>query len=58
VAATTAHQRCETNVPSSTRNSPTKPLRPGTPIDDSITMVNSPAKTGATVCRPLSDEMS
>ena len=41
MAATTAHQRWARNVPSSTRNSPTKPLRPGRPIDDSITSVNS-----------------
>ena len=35
------------------RNSPTKPLRPGTPIDESITSVNTAAKIGATFCRPL-----
>ena len=32
----TAHQRWARKVPISTRNSPTKPLRPGRPIDASI----------------------
>ncbi len=30
-----------------------KPLRPGTPIDDSITTVNPAAKIGATACSPF-----
>ena len=40
------------------RNSPTKPLRPGTAIDDIITTVNTAANTGATFCSPLSAEIS
>ena len=35
------------------RNSPTKPLSPGTPIDDSITTMNTAAKIGATFWMPL-----
>ena len=45
--ATTAHHRWVTNVPMRTRNSPTKPLSPGRPIDESITTMKTPAKTGA-----------
>ncbi len=52
VAATTAHQRWAMKAPSSARNSPTKPLRPGRPIDDNITRVNTPAKTGADFWKP------
>ena len=40
------------------RNSPTKPLRPGSAIDDSITTVNAAANTGATFCSPLSAAIS
>ena len=40
------------------RNSPTNPLSPGRPIDESITTVNTAAKIGATFCRPLSAEIS
>ena len=53
-AATTVHQRADANDPMSTRNSPTKPLSPGTPIDESITTVNPAAKIGATDWMPLS----
>ena len=35
------------------RNSPTKPLSPGTPIDDSITTVNTAAKIGADLLEAL-----
>jgi len=34
-------------------NSPTKPLSPGRPIDDSMTMVNTAAKIGAGFWSPL-----
>ena len=40
-AATIVHQRRVRNDPTSTRNSPTNPLSPGRPIDDSITSVNT-----------------
>ena len=50
---TTAHQRRVRNEPSRMRNSPTKPLRPGRPIDDSITTVNTPAKIGADLLQAL-----
>ena len=46
------------NEPMSTRNSPTKPLSPGTPMLDSITTVKAAANTGATFCRPVSAEIS
>ena len=36
------------------RYSPTKPLSPGTPIDDSITTMNPAAKIGATCWMPFS----
>ncbi len=52
-AATTAHQRWATKVPSRTRNSPTKPFSPGRPMEDSITTVKMPANTGATFCDAL-----
>ena len=52
-AATTAHQRRVRNEPSRMRNSPTKPLSPGRPIDDSITTVNTAARIGAAFCRPV-----
>ncbi len=42
----------------SVRNSPTNPLSPGTPIDDSITSVKAAAKIGATFCSPLSEAIS
>ena len=50
--ATTAHQRWVMKVPESTRNSLTKPLSPGTPMDASMTTVNTAARTGAAFCRP------
>ncbi len=36
-------RRCETKVPVITRNSPTKPLVPGTPTDASVTITKSAA---------------
>ena len=56
--ATTVHHRAVRNEPISTRYSPTKPLRPGTPIDDSITIMNVPAKIGATFWMPPNSEIS
>ena len=53
MAATTTHQRAVRNEPMRIRNSPTKPLSPGTPIDDSITTVKAAAKIGATSWMPL-----
>ena len=55
--ATTAHHRWAVNAPSRIRNSPTKPLSPGSPIDDSITTVNAAAKIGADFWRPPSSEI-
>ena len=55
--ATTAHQRRVTKVPIRTRNSPTKPFRPGSPSDESITIMNTPAKIGATFWMPPISEM-
>ncbi len=52
--ATTAHQRCVMKVPDRTRNSLTKPLRPGTPMEASMTTVKTAAMTGAAFCRPRS----
>ena len=39
------------------RYSPTNPFRPGTPIDESITIMNPAAKIGATAWRPFSSAM-
>ena len=49
---TTAHHRWVMKVPTRMRNSPTKPLSPGSPIEDSITTVNTPASRGAGFCSP------
>ena len=40
------------------RNSPANPLRPGTPIELSITSVNTAARIGAAFWRPESAEIS
>ena len=40
------------------RNSPTKPFRPGTPIEESITTVKTTAKIGATFWSPLNCAIS
>ena len=56
--ATTAHQRRVTKLPTRMRNSPTKPLRPGSPIDDSITSVNTPASNGIVFWSPPSSEIN
>ena len=40
------------NIPTRIRNSPTKPFRPGRPIDDSVTIMKRTAKTGITAERP------
>ena len=53
--AATAHQRWATKVPMRMRNSPTKPLSPGTPIEASMARVKTPASTGAGDCRPFSE---
>ncbi len=42
----------EAKVPIRTRNSPTKPLVPGRPIDDSVTTRNVAAIAGATFATP------
>ena len=51
-AAATVHQRAVRNEPMRMRYSPTNPLSPGTPIDDSMITVNTPAKIGATDWMP------
>ena len=48
----------EANVPIRTRNSPTKPLVPGRPIDDSVTTRNVAAIAGATFATPPYAERS
>ena len=58
VVATTTHQRAVSKLPTRIVNSPTKPLRPGRPMLDSITTVNAAANTGATAWMPLSFEIS
>ena len=35
-----------------------KPFSPGTPIDDSMMIMNAAAKIGATFCRPFSFAIS
>ena len=40
------------------RNSPANPLRPGTPIELSITTVKTAARIGADFCKPLSAAIS
>ncbi len=52
--ATTAHQRWVMKVPERTRNSLTKPFRPGTPMEAIMATVNTPARTGAAFCSPRS----
>ena len=52
VAATTAHQRFAMKVPSNDRNSPTNPLRPGRPIDASITTVKTPGEPRRDLLEP------
>ena len=52
MAATTAYQRLVRNAPSSERNSPTKPEKPGSPIDANVATTNRPPNTGATFQRP------
>jgi hypothetical protein len=39
------------------RYSPMNPLSPGRPIEESITTVNTAARTGATFCSPPSSAM-
>ena len=39
----TVHQRRVSNDPIKMRNSPTNPFRPGTPTEDSMISVNTPA---------------
>ncbi len=56
--ATTTHHRWVMKVPSSTRNSPTKPLSPGRPIDDSMTTVKTAANMGADFWMPPISAMS
>ena len=52
VVAMIVHQRAVWNEPINTKNSPTKPFSPGTPIEDNITTVNAAAKIGATFWIP------
>ncbi len=52
IVPTTAHQRWVTNVPRRMRNSPTKPLSPGRPIDESMTTVKTAANSGADFWMP------
>ena len=56
--ATTVHHLAVRNEPMRMRNSPEKPLRPGTPMELSITTVNTAASTGAERWSPLRAEIS
>ena len=52
VAAITAYSGWVRNEPMSTRNSPTNPFVPGTPIELRQTMVSNVANTGITFAMP------
>ena len=58
MVATTAYQRLVRNAPSSARNSPTKPEKPGSPIDANVAATNSPPNTGTAFHRPRNSESS
>ena len=51
VAMPVAHGKA-VKLPSSTRNSPMNPLRPGSPMDDSATTVRIRLKIGTTRAMP------
>ena len=57
VDAVAAPARAVGKVPIRMRNSPTKPLSPGTPMLDSITTMKAAAKIGATACMPFRSAM-
>ena len=46
VVATTVHTGCVLNDPARIRNSPTNPLSPGSPTDDSTAMTKNVAYSG------------
>ena len=52
MVATTTYQRLVRNAPSSERNSPMKPEKPGRPIDANVVATNSPPKTGTAFHKP------
>ena len=52
--AAIAHHRWARKVPDRTRNSPTKPFRPGSPMEAMTKTVKTPAITGAGHCSPRS----
>jgi len=52
VAPTAAQTNFVLNAPSSTRNSPTKPFVPGSPIDDSVTTRNTAENAGTAFHSP------
>ena len=58
LAASAASQKLTWKAPSSTRNSPTKPLSPGSPTDESVTTRKSAEKAGITFQRPPNWAMS
>ena len=52
VVASTVASGNAAKLPSSTRNSPTNPLSPGSPIEESATTVKIRLKTGTTRAMP------
>ena len=58
VVATAASHLLTVKAPSRTRNSPTKPFKPGRPSEDSDTIRNSAEKAGITAQRPPNSEIS
>ena len=47
-----AYRMCDLKVPTKIRNSPTKPFKPGSPMDESVTIMKNTAKTGICLARP------
>ena len=58
MVATTAYQRLVRNAPSSERNSPTNPEKPGSPIDANVAATNSPPNTGTAFHSPRNSDSS
>ena len=58
VVATAASHGFTWKAPTSTRNSPTKPLRPGSPSEDSDTTRNTAEKAGITAHSPPKSAIS
>ena len=57
VVATAASRGLTPKAPTRIRNSPTNPLRPGSPSDESTTIKKSAEKAGTTFQRPPKSAM-